>query len=113
MTNINYEDFQKLDLRIAKIVDVEEIEGADKLWKLTLDVGDEEEGGLGMRTICAGIKQVYSPEDLKGKLVPYLANLEPKVLRGVESQGMLIATGDEEAVLIHPDKDVSPGSKLR
>lgn len=113
MNTIKYDDFQKLDLRIAKIVDVEEIEGADKLWKLTLDVGDAEDGGLGERTICAGIKQVYPPEELKGKLVPYLANLEPKVLRGVESQGMLIAAGAEEAVLIHPDKDVTPGTKLR
>ena len=107
MTTISFKDFQKLDLRTAKIVKAEEIEGADHLVKLTLDVG-----GLGERVIAAGIKRWYKPEDLVGKTVVYLANLEPKVLRGVESQGMLIAAGEDEAVLLLPDKEVSPGTKV-
>jgi methionyl-tRNA synthetase len=105
---IAYDDFVKLDLRIAKILSAEPIEGADKLLKLTLDVGE-----LGERTIAAGIKQWYAPEDLVGKLVPYLANLEPRELRGVMSQGMLLAAGDNDAILLHPDKDLEPGTPLR
>lgn len=108
MTNqITFEEFQKLDIRIAKIVKVKEIEGADKLLKLTLDVGE-----LGERIIAAGIKKWYEPKHLKGKLIVYLSNLEPKVLRGIESQGMLLAAGEDEAVLIFPDKKVSPGTKI-
>ncbi len=110
---ITYDDFAKLDLRIATIIEVEEIEGADKLWKITLDVGDESDGGLGERTIAAGIKPWYSIDQLVGKQIVYLANLEPRMLRGVESQGMLIAAGGEEAVLIHPDKETINGAVLR
>ncbi|MFC1649441.1 methionine--tRNA ligase subunit beta [Patescibacteria group bacterium] len=113
MTNIqkdsmDFEDFQKLDIRMAKITKVEEIEDADKLYKITLDVGE-----LGKRTVAAGIKQWYSPEDLVGKLVPYLSNLEPKTLRGIESQGMILAADDNGAVLLHPTKDVKPGAVVR
>lgn len=110
---ISYDDFAKLDLRIATIVSVEEIEGADKLWKITLDVGDESTGGLGVRTIAAGVKPWYSIEQLVGKQIVYLANLEPRMLRGVESQGMLIAAGGEAAVLLLPDKPVTNGTQLR
>lgn len=107
--SISYEDFAKLDLRIAKITAAEPVAGADKLLKLTLDVGE-----LGERTVAAGIKQWYSPEALVGKLVPYLANLEPRELRGVVSQGMLIAAGDTEAILLHPDNpQTAPGTALR
>lgn len=105
---IVFEDFQKLDLRIAKILKAEEIEGADKLLKLTLDVGD-----LGERTVAAGIKAWYAPEDLVGKQIVYLANLEPRKLRGIESQGMLIAADNNQAILIHPDKEIPEGSPLR
>lgn len=131
---ITYDDFAKLDLRIATIIAVEEIEGADKLWKITLDVGEDDESavsieesevglqdanvesrsiGLGQRTIVAGVKPWYSADQLLGKQVVYLANLEPRVLRGVESHGMLVAAGDEEAVLILPEKEVKNGTALR
>lgn len=111
---VTYDDFAKLEIRIAKIVKAEEIEGADKLLKLTLDVGDPSTGsGLGRRTVAAGIKAWYKPEELEGKLVPYLANLEPRNLRGVESQGMILAAGGEEAVLLHPAKDIEPGTQVR
>jgi methionyl-tRNA synthetase len=98
---VNFEDWIKLDLRVAEIVSVEEIEGADKLYKLVLDVGE-----LGERIICAGIKQYYSKEDLLGKKIIYFSNLKPRVMKGVESQGMLLAASDNEhkkVVLISPD----------
>lgn len=105
---ITIEDVSKLDLRIATITAAEEVPGADKLLKLTLDAGD-----LGTRTIASGIKPWYSVEQLVGKQVIYLANLEPRMFRGVESQGMLLAAGTTEAVLLHPDKPVAPGAALR
>lgn len=107
MSDISFDDFKKLDLRIAKIVKVEEIEGADKLYKLTLDVGE-----LGERVIVSGIKEWYKPEDLRDKQIVIVANLEPRVFKGVESQGMLLAAGEGEAVLVFPEKEVAPGLKL-
>jgi methionyl-tRNA synthetase len=108
MDIIQYDDFAKLDLRIAKVVAAEEIEDADKLLKLTLDVGE-----LGERVVASGIKQWYSPEELIGKTVVYLANLAPRNLRGVESQGMIIAAGADEAILLIPEKDCNPGTVVR
>ena len=105
---IQYDDFIKLDLRIAKVVNAELIEGADKLLKLTLDVGE-----LGERTVASGIKEWYAPEDLIGKTVVYLANLAPRTLRGVESQGMIIAAGADEAILLLPQKECAPGTIVR
>ena len=109
---IQFEDFAKVDLRVAKIVKVEEIENADKLWKLTLDLGKE----LGKRTVCAGIKKYYSKEDLKGKKIIVVANLAPRMLRGIESQGMILAAVNKEeteVVLISPEKDIEVGSKVK
>lgn len=103
--NITHEEFKKLDIRVAKVLEVGEIEGADKLLKLTLDVGD-----LGKRTIAAGVKEHYSAKDLKGNLIVYLSNLEPKVIRGIESRGMLLAADDGKPVILTPEKDVTPGS---
>lgn len=106
-----YEDWTKLDLRVAKIINVEEIEGADKLYKLTLDVGT-----LGRRIICAGIKKYYSNEELTGKKIIYFSNLAPRKLKGVESQGMLLAAGSSETdtcVLITPDRDIEAGTQIR
>mgnify|MGYP003969855913 FL=1 len=110
ITTINFEDFAKLDLRIAEITNAENIEGADKLYKLTLDVGE-----LGRRTICAGIKEFYKAEDLKDKKIIIIANLAPRKLRGIESQGMLLAasTKDKKTVsLVSPDQDIAPGSTV-
>lgn len=106
---ITYDDFLKLDLRVAKITFAEEIEGADKLLKITLDVGEE----IGERTVAAGIKEWYSAEDLVGKTVVYLANLEPRKLRGVVSQGMIIAAGEDTATLLKPDGDVALGEIIQ
>lgn len=105
---ISFDQFTQLDIRIAKIVSVEEIEGADRLYKVTLDVGE-----LGERTVAAGIKAWYAPEELVGKLVPYLTNLAPRKLRGVLSQGMILAAGGERAFLLHPEQEVAPGTIVR
>jgi len=106
---IQYEDFEKLDLRVAEIKEAEEIENADKLYKLTISLGDET------RTICAGIKEHYTKEELKNKKIIIIANLAPRKLRGIESQGMLLAAGDKETntcILITPEKDITPGTKI-
>ena len=112
---ITFDEFFKIDLRIAKVLWVEEVEGADRLLKIKLDVGD-----LGERTVMAGIKQWYEKDDLVGKLVVYLANLKPKKLRGVMSQGMIVAaapynkeSSEYSAVLLHPGEEVDPGTILR
>lgn len=107
---ITYEDFEKLDLRVATITKVEDIEGADKLYKITLNVGN-----LGERTICAGIKQNYVPEELEGKQIVIIANLESRKLKGVESQGMLLAASNEDhskVILLTTDKEIDAGSSV-
>ena len=95
---------------MATVKEASLIEGADRLLRLVLDVGDPAEGGLGERIVASGIRQWYIPEDLIGKQVVYLANLKPRMLRGVESQGMILAGGKTEAILLHPDKEVAPGT---
>jgi methionine--tRNA ligase beta chain len=105
-----FSDWEKVDLRVAQIKEVEEIEGADKLWKLTLDVGE-----LGERTICAGIKAFYSKKELTKRKIIYFSNLKPRKLKGVESQGMLLAASNSEhseVVLISPEKDIENGSRI-
>lgn len=92
MNEVNFEDFAKLDLRVAEIKSVEDIEGADKLYKINLDVGSV----IGSRTVCAGIKKYYSKEDLVGRKVVYFSNLKPRKMKGVESQGMLFAAFTED-----------------
>ncbi len=100
--------FARLDLRIGKIENAEKIEGSKKLIKLDVDVGDE------MRQLVAGIAEDYSPEDLIGKLVPVLANLKPAKLMGVESRGMILAVDVKgKPILLHPDKEVPAGSRVR
>ena len=109
---VNFNDWNKIDLRVAQIKKVEEIEGADKLWKLTLDVGKE----IGKRIVCAGIKEYYSSEELKGKKIILFVNLEPRVMRGIKSEGMLLASVNEDeskVILISPEKDIEVGSKVR
>ena len=107
---VQYTDWEKLDLRVAEIKKAEEIEGADKLYKLTLDVGE-----LGKRVICAGIKEHYDIKELKGKKIILFANLTPRKMRGIESQGMLLAAGNKETnvcILITPEKDIKNGAKI-
>ena len=96
---ITIDDFTKVDLRVAKILEAEKVEGSDKLVKLQIDLGEE----LGHRQIVAGIGNVYTPELLVGKQIIVVANLEPRNLKGLESNGMLLAASDEEGpVLLAP-----------
>jgi methionyl-tRNA synthetase len=106
---IQYDDFAKLDIRIGLVKAVEKVPETDKLLKCTIDFGE-----LGERTIVSGIAEWKTPEDLIGKRLPYIVNLAPRVLRGVESQGMLLAASDESGVaLLFPERDVSPGTNLK
>lgn len=108
--NVSFGDWEKLDLRVAEIKKVEDIEGADKLYKLTINVGE-----LGERVICAGIKKHYAKDKLKNKKIIIVANLEPRNLKGIESRGMLLAAVDREkdkVVLISPKHEVNSGLKI-
>lgn len=107
---ITYEDFAKLDIRIGTIRAAEAVPETDKLIKCTIDFGP-----LGERTIVSGIKAWKQPEDLVGKQLPYIVNLEPRMLKGIESQGMLLAgaPGGTELVLLHPEFPVEAGTLLR
>lgn len=107
-TMIDFEHFAALDIRLAEVVQAVVVEGADRLLQLTLDVGE-----LGQRTVVSGIREWYSPEDLIGKQVVYLANLQPRKLRGIESQGMILAADAGEAVLLQSDKNQPNGTRIR
>jgi len=109
---VEFADWMKLDLRVGEIVSVEEIAGADKLYKMEIDVGEE----IGKRTVCAGLKPYFSEEELLNKKIILFVNLAPRKMRGIESQGMLLAAvNDEETkvVLITPEKDIELGAKIR
>ena len=104
---ITYDDFKKLHIKIGKILSAEKVPKADKLIKMEVDLGDQK------RQIVAGIAEFYKPEDLVGKQVPILANLEPRTIRGVESQGMiLIADAGEKLVLMNPECEIPSGSSI-
>ena len=105
---ISFEDFKKLDLRVAEIVEAEKVENSEKLVKLLIDSGNDEK-----RQIVAGIGKTYIPKELIGKQIIVVTNLEPRSLMGLESQGMLLAAfSSEEPVLIVPDKEIMPGSSI-
>ncbi len=102
------EDFRKLELKIAQIKEVSEHPNADKLLVLTVDLGDKT------KQVVAGIKSFYTREALLGKYVVVVDNLDPAVLRGVESQGMVLAGSDESGiVIISPDKPLKLGSIVK
>ena len=106
---IQFEDFAKLDLRIAKIIKAEHVEGADKLLQLTLDIGNET------RNVFAGIKSAYSPEDLEGKLTVMVANLAPRKMRFGVSEGMVLAAGPggKDLFVLYPDDGATPGMRVK
>ncbi len=104
---ITIDDFMKIDLRIGKIIHAEEVEDSRKMLKLKIDIGSEE------RTIFAGIKKSYTPEDLINKLVVVIINLMPREMKFGTSDGMMLATSSQdEIIIIQPQKDVVPGSKV-
>ena len=107
MSGLTVEDFKKTELRVAKILEAKEIAGADRLWQLEIDLGSEK------RVIVAGIKKFYSREELLGKTIVVVSNLVPSVIRGVESQGMLLAAkNSENLTLLTVDKDIPAGSVI-
>lgn len=108
---ISYDDFAKLDLRVGKVLEVKDHPNADKLLVLTVDLGTEK------RQIIAGIRGHYAPEGLLGAEIVVVANLQPRKMRGLESQGMLLAAsaGEGEArsvVILTPQREVPPGSPV-
>jgi len=105
---IKIDDFEQVDLRVARIVSAESVDGADKLLRLTLDVGDHQ------RTVFSGIKLAYAPEDLVGKLTVVVANLESREMRFGTSEGMVLAAanGDSEVFLISVDTGAEPGTRI-
>ena len=105
---ISYDDFAKLDIRIGKILEAEKVEGTDKLLKLKVDIGEEE------RQVIAGISKSYEPEDLIGKESIFLVNLEPRKIRGLESQAMImIAVDVDNMTLVSPVEEIEPGVMVR
>jgi methionine--tRNA ligase beta chain len=105
---ISFEEFKKIELRVGKVLKAERIGGSEKLLKLIVDLGNEK------RQIVAGIAKYYKPEDLIEKEIVVVANLEPKNLMGIESQGMLLAADVEgEPVILIPEKEIPPGSIIR
>lgn len=107
---ISYDDFAKLEIRIGTVLSAELVPDTDKLLKCSIDFGD-----FGTRTIVSGIAQFRTPEQLVGKQLPYVVNLASRMLRGVESQGMLLAAapGGDGLALLHPDTEVPNGTKLK
>jgi methionyl-tRNA synthetase len=108
-TEISFDDFAKIDLRIARIVKAEHVEGADKLLQLTLDIGGET------RNVFAGIKSAYAPADLEGKLTVMVANLAPRKMRFGMSEGMVLAAGPggKDLFVLHPDDGAQPGMRVK
>lgn len=106
--NVAFDDFAKLDLRVGTVLECIKVPKADKLLQFLID------DGMGKRTIISGIAAWYKPEDLVGKQVCFIANLEPRKLKGIESQGMILSVEDAEGnlSLIQPSKEVNPGSQI-
>lgn len=106
---VTIDDFAKLDLRIVKVLEATPMEGSEKLLKLLVDIGGET------RQILSGIGKSYQPEDILNKQLIAVVNLEPRKMMGEESQGMILATGDDitNITLISPIKEVEPGSTIR
>lgn len=113
---INYDEFAKLEIRIGTILSVEIVEDADKLLRLSVDVGEKGEGDeIKPRQIISGIRAFFDdPQVLVGRQCPFLVNLEPRVIRGFESQGMILAaSNDERFALLHPDRPIAAGAKIK
>ncbi len=105
---VSYEDFEKLELKVAKVTEVRDHPNADKLYVMIIDFGDKT------KQIIAGIKGSYAPEQLLGRQIVVVDNLEPAVIRGQESQAMLLAAQDEDEIaIITPDREVKIGSIVK
>ncbi len=110
METIKFSEWDKLDLRVGKILKAENVEGADKLYKVSVDLGKEK------RILIAGLKPYYKPEELKNKICIVFTNLEPRKIKGIDSQGMILAavSEDETSVrLLQPDSNIELGSRIK
>ena len=105
---ISFDEFQKLDLRIGKIIEANQIPGSRNLIRMIVDFGEEK------RQAVAGLLQWYKPEDLVGKKCVFILNLQKRMMMGVESQGMIFAADDGQGnvVVLQPEKDIAEGSKI-
>jgi methionyl-tRNA synthetase len=104
---VTYSDFAKLELKVGLVKNAEILEKSEKLLKLTVDFGTEE------RQVLSGIRKFYSPEDVIGKKFIFVTNLQKRKIMGMESQAMIMAAEDENGiVLLQPEKDITPGSKV-
>ncbi|MBI4097726.1 MAG: methionine--tRNA ligase subunit beta [Candidatus Levybacteria bacterium] len=105
---VSFEQFKQIEIRMGKVLTCEKIENADKLLRLQVDFGQFE------RQIISGIAESYSPEELVGKTLPFVVNLEYRKFKGEESQGMLVATGTgaDNVVLLEPNKEIAPGAEV-
>lgn len=109
MPTINFDDFSKLELKVGTILEAQEVEESEKLIRCMVDLGEEKP-----RQILAGVKQWYKSQDLVGKQVVVVANLEPKIMMGLESAGMMLAADSENGpVFLTVPKEVPPGVKIR
>lgn len=115
MDEITFEDFKKVEIRMGRVLSCEKVENADKLLKLQVGFGEFQ------RQIISGIAMSYTPEEIIGKTLPFVINLEYRKFKGEESQGMLVATasnaagagtGTDNIVLLEPNKDVDPGAEV-
>ncbi len=104
---VKFEQFKEIELKVAKILEAERVENSEKLLKLKIDIGEENP-----RQLVAGIGKVYMLEEMIGREIIVVANLEPRMLMGLESQGMLLAASDGGPVLLRPDREVPPGSVI-
>ena len=110
INEIDLDYFKKIEFKVVSIEKVEDIEGADNLYKLEINLGKEK------RTIVAGIKKHYTKNELKNKKIIIIFNLKPVIIRGIKSQGMLLAAVNEDeskVILISPEKDIEVGSRVR
>jgi len=105
---VSFEDFAKIELKTGKILSAEPVEGSEKLYKLMVDIGE-----VGPRQILAGIQKYYTPEELVGQTIIVAANLEPRQLMGLESNGMLLAADGKKPIPLTTSEPVEPGLKIR
>lgn len=105
---VTYDEFKKLEIKVARIQEVIEHPNADRLYLLKIDLGDSQ------RQIVAGIRNSYKPEELLGRQIAVITNLEPVSIRGIESQGMLLAASDENGIsILIPQREVKAGSIIK
>jgi len=107
MTEIEFKDWEKLKIKIGKVLTCGKVEGADKLLKLEIDFGTEK------KQVLTGMAGYFNPEHFIGKEVPVLINLKPRKIRGLESQGMILAADEDgKPTLLHPEEEVPPGTEV-